>query len=110
MTVRTHKLEIAYNECLKATAALHDLESRRRLRLKIALLEQENDDLREQGWDHEAEIENLYASKEELSGEVAAANKAMEAIRAELRCKSRQTETLSVLSSAEQGRMTLTDI
>lgn len=96
LATRTQKLERAYQETLRATTAVQEAEQRRRIRMRLALLESENEDLQESIRQRDGTIEELSAERNSLSEQISIVSQSLEATRQEMRVAARTAQLVRV--------------
>jgi hypothetical protein len=101
LTVQQHLskapcLEMAYQETLRNTDIIIKDEGARRLRLRILMLENENDDLHEQLALGDDRIDVLEQESEELRGQLGQAQEDVCRQEAELRTQARELQNVKV--------------
>ena len=94
--IKTHSLELAYEQCLKRSEILYEEENARRLRVNILLLEDDNDDLHAQLSQDGYRIDGLEGSVRDMQNQLDTMEGEAEQLRAELRMKTREVENLKV--------------
>ena len=99
LPIHTQKLERIYQNSLRAVSATQEREEQRQLRLRIALLETENDELRDWARERESEIEVLQSECNSLTEQLHATTQSCEAAHDEVRVKTRQNENLQVYNA-----------
>ena len=89
-------LELAYEKTLRQTDILCETESARQLRVRILLLEDENDDLHEQLAQSDDRIDELEQSVQDVQDQLEIAGESLQRVQSDLRVKTREVETLKV--------------
>ena len=89
-------LEMAYQETLRNTDIIIKDEGARRLRLRILMLENENDDLYEQLALGDDRIDALEQEREELRGQLQQALEDVSRQETEIRTQTRELQNLKV--------------
>ena len=102
-------MELAYNEDLLKSDLIVKDEAARRLRLRILLLEGENDDLHEQLALADDRIDVLEQEGEELRGQFEEAQDDAQRHESELRAQTRELNNLQVIL-ARRGWVSFTDL
>ncbi|KAL9587142.1 MAG: hypothetical protein Q9212_000415 [Teloschistes hypoglaucus] len=90
----TSALSLAYEKCLRQDDLLHGVESLRKLSVQVLLLENENDDLREQINRNEEHIQRIEHGQNAMRNEIKKLETSLESARGEARVKGREIETL----------------
>ena len=101
-------LEMAYQETLRNAEFIVKDEGARRLRLRILLLENENDDLHEQLALRDDRVDVLEQESEELRGKLSQAQEDIVQKQAELRTQARELQNLKVSRSPSDAHRWLT--
>jgi uncharacterized protein YutD len=94
---KTYSLELAYQETIRKSDFIIQDEAARRLRLRILLLEDENDELHEQLAIEDDRVVELEQGCAELQRQVEQAETTSHRYEAELRTKARELSNLKVL-------------
>lgn len=94
---KTYSLELAYQETVRKSDFIIQDEAARRLRLRILLLEDENDELREQLAIEDDRLDELEQDCAELQRQVEQAETASHRYETELRMKARELNNLKVM-------------
>jgi chromosome segregation ATPase len=105
---KAQSLEMAYQETLRNTDIIIKDEGARRLRLRILMLENENDDLHEQLALEDDRIDVLEQESEELRGQLGQAQEEVCQREAELRTQTRESQNLKVGGTLSEVEHTLT--
>ncbi|KAI9769501.1 MAG: hypothetical protein M1840_003978 [Geoglossum simile] len=90
--LQSKSLELIYVQCARKNDLLFQLEEARQLRLRILLLEDENDDLHDQLAQEDDRADTLEKEKEELQERVSEALRDLALAQAELRSKDRELD------------------
>ena len=98
MDIQSH--ETAYERSVHRSEKLYEEEIARKLRLRILLLEDENDDLRTQVLQDDARMDELETRDGGLSDQLDALGGDLERVRGDLRTKSREAENIKVVRLA----------
>ena len=93
----TRSLELAYEKSLRQTNIIYEIESARQLRVRILLLEDENDDLHEQLALGDNRIDILERSVQDVQDQLEIAGESLQRVQSDLRMKTREVETLKVI-------------
>jgi len=101
-------LEMAYQETVRNAEFIVKDEGARRLRLRILLLENENDDLHEQLALRDDRVDVLEQESEELRGKLSQAQEDIVQKQAELRTQARELQNLKVSRSPSDAHRWLT--
>ncbi|KAH0562266.1 hypothetical protein GP486_003039 [Trichoglossum hirsutum] len=91
---RSKELELIYIQCARKNDLIFQEEEARQLRLRILLLEDENDDLHDQLAQGDDRIDLLEKEKEELQERVTEALRDIKLARAEVRAKGKELDTV----------------
>lgn len=102
-------LEMAYQETLRKADIIIKDEGARRLRLRILLLENENDDLHEQLALGDDRVDGLEQESEDLRGKLSQAQEDLHQQEAELRTHTRELQNLKVSGNPSNARWPLTN-
>jgi hypothetical protein len=95
---QSKSLELIYVQCARKNDLLFQEEEARQLRLRILLLEDENDDLHDQLAQEDDRIDTLEKEKEELQERANEALRDLALAQTELRAKGRELDNIKVLS------------
>ncbi|KAA6413411.1 MAG: hypothetical protein FRX48_03157 [Lasallia pustulata] len=87
-------LELAYEKSLRQTDIVYGTESARQLRVRIILLEDENDDLHDQLALGDDRIDVLETSVQEVQDQLEIAGESLQRAQSDFRIKTREVETL----------------
>ncbi|KAL8627609.1 hypothetical protein Q9189_006700 [Teloschistes chrysophthalmus] len=90
----TSALSLAYEKCLRQNDLVHGVESLRKLNVQVLLLEDENDDLREQINRDEEQIQRMEHGQNAMRNEMKKLEASLESARGDARVKGREIETL----------------
>lgn len=101
MTTRqqSKNLELIYVQCARKNDLLFREEDARQLRLRILLLEDENDDLHDQLAQEDDRIDLLEKENEELQERVTEALRDLKLAQTEVRAKGRELDTIKVFTA-----------
>lgn len=91
-------MELAYKETLRNTDLIIKDEGARRLRLRILMLETENDELHEQLSAGDDRIDVLEQDSEDLSAQLANAQEQIAQLEAQIRTQTREMSNLKARS------------
>ncbi|MCJ1285669.1 hypothetical protein MMC26_005010 [Xylographa opegraphella] len=109
--LKTHALQIAHEKCLFQSELLYGEEKERQLRLKLLLLEDDNDELQEQLSVEDRRNGDLETSIEDVQSRLRAMENDVERLRGELRMKNRELDTLKAeLNSLQEVSMDSTKL
>ena len=92
----TQSLELAYEKCLHQSDEIYKLEHARNLRVQIAILENDNDDLHAQIADDGHRLDAFASHGEIVQSQLDLVEASLESAQGELRIKCREIETLKV--------------
>ncbi|KAI9787544.1 MAG: hypothetical protein M1839_000074 [Geoglossum umbratile] len=92
--LRSKSLELIYVQCARKNDLLFQEEEARQLRLRILLLEDENDDLHDQLAQEDDRIDLLEKEKEELQERANEALRDLQVAQAEVRAKGRELDNI----------------
>jgi predicted nucleic acid-binding Zn-ribbon protein len=95
---QSKSLELIYVQCARKNDLLFQEEDARQLRLRILLLEDENDDLHDQLAQEDDRIDLLEKEKEELQERVTEALRDLKLAQTEVRAKGRELDTIKVFT------------
>ncbi|MCJ1382598.1 hypothetical protein MMC17_005711 [Xylographa soralifera] len=101
--LKAHALRIAYEKCLFQSELLYEEEKERQLRLKLLLLEDDNDELQEQLSIEDRRNGDLETSMEDIQSRLRTMENEAERLRGELRMKNREVDTLKAELHCLQG-------
>ena len=93
---QTQALESAYERALRKSDIVYEAEKSRVLRVKMVLLEYDNNDLHLYLSQADNRVDDLEKSEEELQINLQAAESSLEGVQAELRSRCREVENLRV--------------
>lgn len=95
--LEVRSLELAYERSMRQTDIVYKIESARQLRLRIFLLEDENDDLHEQLAFSDDRIDVLEKCVQDVQDQLEIAGQSILRVQSDLRVKTREAETLKVI-------------
>lgn len=105
----TRSLELAYEKSQRQTDIIYETESARQLRVRIFLLEDENDDLHEQLALGDERIDVLEKSVQDVQDQHEIAGESLQRVQSDLRVKTREVETLKVTTQYNAPNTTAAD-
>ena len=95
-TLESRRLELCYEKECRDLEVICDSEKARQLRVRLLLLEDENDDLHAQLAQDDDRIDDLESRSQELQEALETCESKLESAQGDLRIKSREIETLKV--------------
>lgn len=102
-------LELAYEKSMRQTDIVYEIESARQLRVRIVLLEDDNDDLHEQLALGDDRIDVLEKCVQDLQDQLEIAGESLLRVQSDLRVKTREVETLKVILQRNASKTTVAD-
>lgn len=96
---KTQAYKLAYEASQRQVEVVCDVEKARQLRLNILMLEDANDDLHTQLAQDDEHIQQYQKSRDEVHSQLENETRESERVRADLRLKNRELDTLKVRAS-----------
>lgn len=100
LALESRAFELAYETTCRQIETVCDTERLRQLRVRILLLEEDNDDLHTQLSQDDDRIDELERFNEQLQVDLEVCGGKLESAQGDLRIKSREVETLKVFATA----------
>ena len=100
--LESRALELTYEKTCRQIENVCDAERLRQLRVRILLLEEDNDDLHTQLSQDDDRIDELERFNDQLQVDLELCGGKLESAQGDLRVKSREVETLKVLVTASE--------
>jgi benzoyl-CoA reductase/2-hydroxyglutaryl-CoA dehydratase subunit BcrC/BadD/HgdB len=94
--LQSQKLELAYEKSTRGIDVTCEAEKLRQMRVKAMLCEDVNDDLQDQLAQDDTRFDELQNTQEELQNQLEVSTKDFERVRADLRLRDREIESLKV--------------
>ena len=103
ITLKSHTFELAYERTCHQVDLICNAERLRKLRVRVVLSEERQDDLNAQIIQHNDRIDELEELNGQFQEELEVCTSDLESAQVQLRVKSRETETLKVLANASKN-------